>query len=339
MVDSNHDLKFALVGRLQRDFILPLRGKPVIDALGGGLAYAAAGLRFWGETAGLVARVSPDYPSGWLEQFTNLGFDLNGIQRVTESFDQRWFAAYDASTGINYDNPLTHFAARGLAFPPQLLSYESEIHRQCSKNQYCGYSIHVNDVPINYRDVRAAHVGPLDFLSHKILPSIFRTGLVQTVTMCSAPGYMDPNFWEDMPALLTDLTAFMTSKDEALRLFQGRSVDLWEIAAHLAQLGPEYVLIRLPDGGQYLYDGISKKRWIVPSYSVQVADPTCSADVFSGAFLASYQQVYDPLEAALMGNIAASFANEGSGPFYLLDALTGLREARLAVLRELVSQI
>ena len=64
------------------------------------------------------------------------------------------------------------------------------------------------------------------------------------MTMRACNCYMDPIFWEEIRALITDVTAFMMMTDiQALKLFQGRSADLWEIAGILAGYGPEYILI------------------------------------------------------------------------------------------------
>ena len=63
------------------------------------------------------------------------------------------------------------------------------------------------------------------------MPSLLRTGLVDTLSMRSTACYMDPTYWEDIRGLIADLTIFMTTEAEAKRLFQGRSVDVWGIAA------------------------------------------------------------------------------------------------------------
>jgi sugar/nucleoside kinase (ribokinase family) len=62
-------------------------------------------------------------------------------------------------------------------------------------------------------------------------------------------------------------------------------------------------------------------------------------DAFAGAFLVGYREDYDPVEAAVMGSIAASMVVEGSGVFYALEAMPGLMEARRDALRDLVREI
>ncbi|WP_322808043.1 PfkB family carbohydrate kinase, partial [Thermanaerothrix sp.] len=68
-------------------------------------------------------------------------------------------------------------------------------------------------------------------------------------------------------------------------------------------------------------------------------DPTGAGDAFCGGFLAGYRQTYDPLAAVLHGNVSASLVIEGSGPFYALEALPGLAQARLEALRDAVSVV
>jgi sugar/nucleoside kinase (ribokinase family) len=111
---------------------------------------------------------------------------------------------------------------------------------------------------------------------------------------------------------------------------------LWEMAETLAGYGCEIIVIKRGSRGQYLYDHNTHTRWIIPAYPIQVADPTGAGDAFCGGFLAGYRSSYEPLYAALTGNISASMVIEGSHPYYALDALPGLAKARLEALRDRV---
>jgi hypothetical protein len=51
------------------------------------------------------------------------------------------------------------------------------------------------------------------------------------------------------------------------------------------------------------------------------------------------QKTNDPLEAAIHGNVSASLKVEGSGPFYPLDVLPGLAQARLRAVKELTREV
>ncbi len=325
----------VLVGRLQREYILPAATPARLDGLGGNLAYAAAAFASWGGQAGLVSRVSADFPMDRLTRLEALGFLLDGVHAVTETLDSRYFKAYGEGNKAYFDNPITHFAERQLPFPPELFGYQPR-RKYCSKTDYESGSFRITDMPRKFLEAKVAHICPIDFISHKILPSVLKAGMIQTLTMRACSCYMDPIFWEDIRGLITDLKAFMMTDVQALKLFQGRSVDLWEIAEHLAGYGPEAVLVQTGEGTTHLYDRMSQKRWVLPAYRAHVSDPTGMLDAFDGGFLAGFRQSNEPLEAALYGNISAAIAGEGSGPYFLLECLPGLKEMRMQVLRQQV---
>jgi sugar/nucleoside kinase (ribokinase family) len=150
---------------------------------------------------------------------------------------------------------------------------------------------------------------------------------------------MNSSFRDDFPSLITGLTAFLPSEEEVRNLFQGRLENLWEMAEAIASYGCEIVVIKRGERGQLVFDSPNNKRWEVPAYPVQPVDPSGVGDAFCGGFLAGYRETYDPLQAALYGNITASLAIEGQGPFYALDALPGLAQARLEALRSNVREV
>ncbi len=332
-------LRFVIAGCLNRDYVLPVSGPPQINVLGGNLPYAAVGLELWGGQAGLIARIGAGFPTGWLERFHELGFDLGGIKQLEGEMDNRRFLAHNDDETTYTDNAIQHFAERGLTFPPSLLGYQTQQVNISSRTTPLRQSIQISDVPEAYLEASAVHICPIDYLSHVILPSVFRQGQTTTITLSPAPGYMTPSFWEEIPGMLSDLTALITTETEMRSLFQGRSTDLWEMAVTLGGFGTEFIIIQTDHDGYYLYDGVSGKRWIIPNYQSIVVDPTGKADAFAGGFLAGYRENYDPLEAALKGAIAASLVIEGSGVFYALDVMPGLIHARLDALRELVRTI
>jgi sugar/nucleoside kinase (ribokinase family) len=111
------------------------------------------------------------------------------------------------------------------------------------------------------------------------------------------------------------------------------------MAEELGSYGCELVLIKRGDRGQWLYDAMGKHRWEIPAYSSRKADPTGAGDAFCGGFLAGYRKNYDPLEAALHGNVSASLKVEGSGAFHPLDVMPRLAQARLEALRDLAHEV
>jgi sugar/nucleoside kinase (ribokinase family) len=338
-MDSSPYLRYLIIGRLTRDYILPPDGPAYLDKPGGSLLYAAAGCRLWESGIGLVARVSEDYPQVWIEQTNRSGFDTQGIHALADALDLRAFYAYTDMETCHNDNPVSHFARLGLSFPKLLLGYNGPLPVVDSRIQPTPLTIRPNDLPDGYLDATAAHLAPLDFLSHSLLPTALRQGHVSTITLDPAPGYMTPVFWDHIPALAKGLTGFITSESKLRSLFQNHSTELWEMAETIASYGCEVVVIRRGSQGQMLYERSSRGRWQIPAYPARVTDPTGAGQSFCGGFLAGYRGTYNALEGALMGNISASFTVEGSGPFYALDAMPGLARYRLEALRDMVRKV
>src|SRR5687768_18238320 len=78
---------FLIAGKIQREYILPPSGTPVIDGQGGSLLYAAGGLAVWDRQISLVARIGNDYPIEWLDALAQRGFDVQGIRVQTHPID------------------------------------------------------------------------------------------------------------------------------------------------------------------------------------------------------------------------------------------------------------
>jgi sugar/nucleoside kinase (ribokinase family) len=228
---------------------------------------------------------------------------------------------------------------RGLPFPKALFDYNPLPGQMNSRTHMQLLTLRQTDIPADYLEASAAHLCPLDYLSQNMLPSLFRQGHINTITLDPSPGYMAPTFWDDIPAIVTGTTAFLTSEEKLRNLFQGRSSNLWEMAETLVSYGCEIVVIKRGELGQYLYDGESHNRWMIPAYAAHLVDPTGAGDAFCGGFLAGFHRTYDPLLAVLHGNISASLVIEGSGPFYALDSMPGLADARLLALKDMVRKM
>jgi sugar/nucleoside kinase (ribokinase family) len=334
-------LRFVIAGQLKRDFALIPGGQALVDIPGGNLVYAAAGLGVWEQASqvGLLARVGEDYPRDWLSAFNKRGFDIRGIRILPEAIDLRSFYVYtDMYTRLTED-PAAHFTRLQLPFPKAMLNYSRPRNTYDSRSQLTQTSLRQSDIPADYLDATAAHLCPIDFLTHTLLPAVLRQNGFTLVTLDPSPGTMSPTFWDDMPALISGLTAFLPNENEMRALFHGRSTDLWEMMEAISNYGCEIVVIKRGERGQYLYDRSTKSRWEIMAYPARVTDPTGAGDAFCGGFLAGYRKTYEPLQAVLFGSISASLCIEGSGPFYTMDALPGLAEARLEALKDSVRKV
>lgn len=330
---------FVIAGRLTREYLLPPVGVPLLDVAGGSALYASGGLLVWDQDLGLLARVGEDYPRSWLKQIETRGIGVQGIEILQQSVDLRSFYAYDTRFEGTHGSPVSQFARRGLTFPKALLGYPNPREVVKDPRKPDPLAPMAMDIPAGYLEARAVHLCPLDLGSQHRLIDAFKAASVTTLTVDPSSDYMTPRFLKELRVALSRVTAFLPSEEELRALFWGHTYDLWEMASAVAESGCEAVVIKRGSAGQSVYDARSRSRWEVPAYPARPADPTGVGDAFCGGFLAGFRRTYDPLQAALHGNVSASLKLEGSGAFYPLSTLTGLAEARLGVLKDLVRKV
>jgi len=329
------------VGKMQRDFFITTDDQIYLDVLGGNLVYAAVGYKLWIDTPppGLLARIGEDYPQEWLDVCRKHGLDTRGIKILPQALDLRAFSAPQGDIRRVAADPVTHFARLGMQLPKPLLGYRMKSKPMDSKIERTPCSIRQGDIPDEYHDATIAHLCPLDFLTHGLLPAVFRQEGFSMITLDPSPGYMNPAFFSDYPSIVTGLTAFLPSEEDMRNLFAGKTEDLHKMAETVASYGCKIVVIKRGVRGQLLFDAEAGQFWEIPAYPARVKDLTGAGDAFCGGFLAGLRNAFDPLEAVLHGNISASLVCEGSGVFFALDALPGLAEARLNALRQSVIKL
>ena len=336
-MSENSLLQTLIAGQLKQNFIISPAGEIYSDIPGGSLVFSAVGYALW-ETGnvGLIARVGENFPRQWIDAFDELQFDKRGIAILPKAIDTRQFWAYDEQGYAQNTNPVPHYAKLGVHLPKALLGYAPPFQEMDSRTRPGDSALQIKDIPNDYFDASSAHICPLDFHSHKRLLALFSQNRFTTLTLDPAESYMHPVFWEELPGLLNGLTAFHTSEEKLQALFHYRSTDLWEMASEIAQFGCEIVVIKRKARGQLVYNHANHERWSIPAYPSRVVDPTGAGDAFGGGFLAGFRKSYDPVESALYGNISASIVIEGGDPFYALDAMPGLAQARLDSLRSML---
>jgi sugar/nucleoside kinase (ribokinase family) len=325
-----------LLGRLQRDFLLNAQGQAFIDRPGGNLLYATSAYLQWAERPGLIARVGNDLPVGWLEEIASRGVDVRGVQVLPAPHDLRRFIAYSDVLTAHKDHPVKHFAKLKLPFPKSLLGYERTLFKPDSKRERELLSLRQEDIPDAYHGVQTAHLCPMDFFSHSLMPAALRAAGVSSISLEAAPGYMHPSFWNEIPDLINGLTVFIVEEEELRMLFGGRSQDLHEMAEAVLGFNCQAVIVKNLARGQWLYRSGSSQRIHLPAYPARVMDITSLGSSFCGGFLAGMQTTQDPLRALLQGSVSASIAVEGSGAFYSSDGFPGLAESRLKSLEQAV---
>jgi len=329
---------FVVAGKLSRDYLLPPLGHVLLDAPGGSLLYTAGGLAVWDANVGLVGRVGEDYPREWIHDFEKHGFDVSGIRIQPHGIDLRNFIAYNDKRERSHSNPVAHFARHQLTIPKSLLGYQPPDGRE-DPRQIDPLAPAALDVPKEYRDASAVHICAMDITSQSQLVRVFKGGSNLTLSLDPASTYMKPAFWRNLRIILQGVTCFQPSEDELRNLFWGETHDLWEMARKISEFGSQIVVIKRGSNGQYVYDAAGQHRYEIPAYPARFADPTGAGDAFAGGFLFGLCKTNDPLLAALHGSVSASLKLEGSGPFYPLDVMPGLAQARLNALKDLAREV
>lgn len=328
-----------LLGRLQRDTIINAAGQALVDQPGGNLLYAAAAYQIWGDTPGLVSRVGSDFPTDWEQHIGGHALDTRGIVRLAEPQDLRRFVAYSDVATAHRENPIKYFARHNLPLPKSLLGYLAPVERLDPKRERNALSLRPDDVPPAYRGAGAAHLCPLDYHSHKLLPAALREQGTPIVTLDAGRGYMHPDFLAELPELVNGLTVFLTTEERLVTLFANRSQDLWKMIETVGSFNCKAVVVHSVHRGQWLLDVEARKRYQIPPYPARLADISNAGSSFCGGFIAGLQRTQDFLRATLYGNSLQSLAMEGSGAFYVGETLPGLAESRLNSLASAVQAI
>lgn len=335
----NNSPRLLAFGQLASDYILTHTGKSHLEIPGGEAVYCAAGMRSQGEFPSICARIGEMYPQQWLNRFNSLGISTAGVIVHPDVTDTVRFFAYLSQDTYTQDSPLSHFARLNTELPKALLGYTNPVEQTDSQLQAGIRFIRSTEIPELCLDAQAAHLCPMDYISfYNILHALKQNGF-HTISIDPGLGMMNALFFNAFADLVRDVTIFHTNETRLKQLFFGQTEDIWEMAQAVAQWGPEIVVIRSGNQGQYLLDNASKIKWLVPAYPNQLKDAIGAGSVFCGAFLADYLQHFDPLKACLTGSITASFAIEGFGPFYILNTLPELIGMRFEKLHQMVQRV
>ena len=326
---------YAVAGGMREDYFITPTGEAHLRKIGGNAVYAAVGARLWTEHVGLLSRVGANYPSAWLKVIEGRGIDTRGVQILPTPLDTRTFYAYLTREVREDTQPELHFARVGQPMPEGLAGYQTSTEGQTDPEVYGALTVRPEAMPADYLEAHGVHLAPYDFALHRKLPPLLREHGVRYVTCDPSVRYMQPRFEAEVRAIVGGLDAFLPSEMETRGFFETPLDDLWQAVEAFGEMGAGCVVVKLGARGQFVYDTAGRRKWHVPASPAQVVDVTGAGDAFCGGFLAGLGQTDDPLEAALRGNVAASFVVEGIGALYALDrgmeAAGRLEEVRGAV--------
>ena len=274
------------------------------EILGGSVSYACAAASFFTHT-GMVGVVGTDFPKEFVDTWTNMNIDLEGLQTV-EGKTFRWSGVYHE----NMDNRDT-------------LSTELNVFETFSP-----------DLPEDYCEAPYLFLGNIHpALQLHVLEQVRNPKFVLIDTM---------DLWiniakDDLVKVISKCTMLTLNESEA-QLFTGEFT-LNQAAKKLLEIGPEYVLIKKGGNGSMLFT--KEDTFLLHAYPLDTfKDPTGAGDTFAGglmgALAASGKTDKEAIRQAMVyGSIVASFGVKE----FSLERLTQLDrdeiEIRVAEFKEM----
>jgi hypothetical protein len=322
------------VGRICRQTIFSLNKRVQENIIAGPALYAAAGICSLMENVGVIS----SFPKQHLKELTDLlgkySIDESGIIIETDSQSIDQFFGYTTAYSQPSDTPIPFFSAMQMALP---VSLRAEDFRRMGHPMATSY--YPSELSQNYLNASAAHLCA-DDLDHQLKASaLLDKSAISVLTLLSNPNYMIPSNWEMVMNMMNGLTAFITTPAELISLFKNRTNDLDEMGKILHTHGCENLIqVRQAEGFE-LMNFQKKRKLLIPIYPTEVIDPTGMTETFCGAFLAELRLSHDPVQASIRGSVVASIKGEGCGPFYPLDSIPGLIEARIDRIKDWVKTI
>ncbi len=331
MATSAFDL--AILGTLTVDTIVTAGDQVFTRLLGGSAAYAAAGARVWSNSVGIIARVDLDFPEAHIQDLERHGLNADGVKRVPEQFGVETFLVYEEVETRTSPNPASAFLRLGQTMPKSLIGYRSPAEND-PVNGFPAWAPHLEDLPDSLQGAKGAHLASCSYTSQYVSVDRLQALRIDRISLDPESSIMKSRRQDLIKSLVNGIGVFMPSEKQARALIGPVAGDVWQLAERLVELGSRHVVIKRGPKGQCLVDGQTGERWLIPAYPCPVVDVTGAGHAYGGGYLAGWVATGNPVEAALAGAVSASLAIEGSGPFYALDSMPGLAQARLESLRQ-----
>ncbi len=276
---------YAVVSNVITDDIILADGTEYVGLLGGAATYAAAGMRVWSPSVGLLSGVGADCES------------LHGVWFRQADIDTRGLLVRDVHTPHSW---VRYFADGERTETPQF----GPAHFHLMETTPA-------DLPPDYRLARGVYLFRDDAPRFWDDLDCVREQLSGVLLWEIAANVTDAAHWQRVSEIASKLDLF------SLNLSEGRQlcgVDEPErIVDRLLSIGIRAVALRMGARGALVAD--ASAIWQVPSVPTQVVDVTGAGNAFSAAFLVGYcESDEDVRTAGIYGSVAASFAVEQYGP-------------------------
>jgi sugar/nucleoside kinase (ribokinase family) len=324
-------IKVLSFGKISRDFIIPVHGKPISDIPGGSALYCAVGAAIWRkDRIGVISQVGDDFPLSSLGLLINNDIDLRGVRILPHSLDIRNFHSSWSSKTL-HSEPVSEYSNLNAEFPRTLLGYKKQDFYREYRTKIT--SITKLDIP------SAAHISPSHRLSQVLLASLLQNHYFGTITMHISDSDPASSKSDQIRSALRNLTCVMIGIESLKNIDGTINNGNSDILRAASKLGSEMVVVLLGNQGRLLLDNKSGKQWFIPVYPVEEINPAGVDDSFCGGFISTYRNTYDPLESILCGSVSASIVSQGVGLGYALNANLELAQARVQKLRNLVRKL
>lgn len=323
---ARFEIKYLVFGQITRDYIIPYFGKPANDIAGGNALYTAVGAAIWDEGIGIISQVGENYPFQELLDLQIHGIDVEGVTILARNLDLRRFHSRHSQKENKKSSPVGDYSNSNHVFPPGLIDFQNPGSGKRLVSQQ-------KEIPPRYQDASAAHFCAQESTSLILTLGNLRKFSIKTTSIAPSDDLMKNNQYSKLASLIHGATISIISEKQLRTLFPNPNMEIWQLMEHFASIGNEIIVCRRGQKGQLVFDTVGKKRWQIPAYPARVMNPTGAGDAYCGGFMVGYCRNYDPLEAALYGNVSASMVLDGIGIYHPLNSINGLKFARLERIR------
>ncbi|MFX1566021.1 MAG: carbohydrate kinase family protein [Promethearchaeota archaeon] len=260
----------VVAGKLAIDE-LSFKGIEAKPVLGGSAAHVALAAATMGRKVAIVSAIGDDFPQRFIRVLESKNIDLSGVIHRQGRSSHFWADFASNGTMTNYN---LHFG----------------VGNQLSFRHFTRL----------LKQTRAIHLGILPpYLLRALIQRAYRKGPILSMTTIF---HQAQRLRDKIVPQLPYLDILFLNAKEATYLTG--TADSTEAIKQLGIQVPLVVVTQGPNGCMVFHE---KKIQHIDSYSVQEIDATGAGDSFAGAFLASYLNDKDIVQAATWGNAAGAF--------------------------------
>jgi len=276
--------------------------------IGGAATYISWASSYLVEPVQVVSIIGDDFPESELEALRSRGVQTDGIVRVSDAKSFYWAGKYKPNM-IERDTLVTDLNV--------LADFDPELPANFTQAQYVLLGNLTPDIQISVVNQMKT-----------------RPRVVAMDTM----NYWIDSAWDKLMEAIA-LADILIINDEEARLMT-REHSLVKAAAHILDLGPDYVVIKKGEHGALLF--AEDHVFYAPGLPLhEVVDPTGAGDTFAGGFMGYIARTgdlsFDNLrKAVIYGSVLASFCVEDFGLKRLKSLSEGDIERRYQQFKDLV---